>query len=528
MTSSAVWLKKRFRRVWFGEDSIDALADRRSAEIVGLRRALDEHVVFTAFEQSTLGVMLISPDGRLLRVNQGLCGILGYSLQEIMTLGIQGITHPGDSHDLMYLSPILAGDAGHYQTEKRYLHKLGHTVWALSSLWLIRDLQGQPQYFISQIQDITRYKQVEEAMLQSRSLLAGIVEGTPDVVFVKDCGGRYLIANNAGARLVGRPMEEIIGKDDADLYPIEEARRVMEIERQIIESGEFRAYELAITVEGVTRAFLFTKTPYRSYSGQIIGLVVVARDITEHQRAAENLENSRSELRALSAQLHSVREEERLRIAREIHDELGQVLTGLKIEVVSLIKRMSEANANTNWQQLQERSQTIASLINSAILTVRKISTELRPGLLDAVGLIAAIEWQAQEFEKRMNIKCKLVLPQQNIVLDQNRSVALFRIFQEILTNVARHAQATEVNVILEEQAGTLFLEARDNGRGIKASEFSNPKSLGLLGMRERALLLGGEFNIRGIRGKGTTVTVRIPVDKIVSESQSPIPSTRS
>jgi signal transduction histidine kinase len=276
----------------------------------------------------------------------------------------------------------------------------------------------------------------------------------------------------------------------------------------------------------VTRAFLFNKTPYRNYLGQIVGLVVVARDITEHQRAAENLENSRSELRALSAQLQSVREEERMRIAREIHDELGQVLTGLKMDVVSLTKRMAEANAQTDWQQLKERSQAIAVLINNAILTVRKISTELRPGLLDAVGLTAAIEWQAKEFEKRTGIKCELNLPQSNVVLDQNRSVAVFRVFQEILTNVTRHAQASKVSVVLEEQGTYLFLEARDNGRGIKASEFSNPKSLGLLGMRERALLLGGEFNIRGVRGKGTTVTIRIPLEELGGNDARISPST--
>ena len=130
--------------------------------------------------------------------------------------------------------------------------------------------------------------------------------------------------------------------------------------------------------------------------------------------------------------------------------------------------------------------------------------------MLDAVGLTAAIEWQAKEFESRTGIRCKLKLPSENIILDQNRSIAVFRIFQEILTNVARHSQATEVNINIEKREAVLFLEARDNGRGIKANEFSNPKSLGLLGMRERALLLGGEVSIRGVQSKGTIVTLRV------------------
>lgn len=519
MTTSAIWIKQRLKRVWFGKTSSEEPAQLKSAEVVGLRQAADEQQVFSAVENSAFGAALISPEGRLLKVNQSLCRMLGYSSREILSLGIEGITHPGDAHDLIRIHQLLTGTESHCRTEKRYLHKLGHSIQAYSNIWMVRDSQGRPIYFISQIENVTGHKLVEETLSRNQNLLQGIIEGTPDVIFVKDRGGRYLVVNSAGAQLLGKPAEEIVGKSDADLFAPEDARRTVELDRQVMESGEGLAYELAITVEGMTRAFLFTKTPYRHSSGQILGLVVVARDITDHQRAAENLENSRSELRALSAQLQSVREEERLRIAREIHDELGQVLTGLKMDVVSLARRMADTSAQADWRQLQERAQSIAVLINNAILTVRKISTELRPGLLDAVGLTAAIEWQAQEFEKRTGIKCELRLPQSNVALDQNRSVAVFRIFQEILTNVTRHAQATKVNVILEVQGTQLFLEAYDNGRGIRASEFSNPKSLGLLGMRERALLLGGEFNIRGVRGKGTAVTVRIPLEEQFGKS---------
>ncbi|HMV86909.1 MAG TPA: PAS domain S-box protein [Blastocatellia bacterium] len=514
MTTSAVWIKQRLKRAWLGKDFSEALATQGSAEVVGLRRMADEHLIFSAVENSAFGAALISPEGRLLKVNQALCQMLGYQAQEILSLGIQGITHPGDPHDLIQLQQLLAGTESLCHSEKRYLHKLGHAVQVRSSIWLIRDSSGQPLYFMCQVQNVSGNKLVEDALYRNHNLLQGIIEGTPDVIFVKDRRGRYVVVNSAGAQLLGKPREEIPGKSDLELLSLEDARRTVNLDQQVIERGEANTYELALTVEGVTRAFLFTKTPYRNHEGEILGLVVVARDITEHQRAAENLENSRSELRALSAQLQSVREEERMRIAREIHDELGQVLTGLKMDVVSLARRMADAQAQADWQHLQERAQSIAVLINNAILTVRKISTELRPGLLDAVGLTAAIEWQAQEFEKRTGIKCELHLPQSNIALDQNRAVAIFRIFQEILTNVTRHAQATKVSVLLEERDKHLFLEARDNGRGIRASEFSNPKSLGLLGMRERALLLGGEFNIRGARGKGTSITVRIPLEE--------------
>ncbi|MEP7338218.1 MAG: PAS domain S-box protein [Acidobacteriota bacterium] len=501
------WLK----RSWLGRDSSIDSSQSRGAEFVSSWR--DDDILFNTLEGAAFGAALLALDGRMLKANPFLCEVLGYSLEEILDLGIQGITHPGDPHDLTYFNQILSGSIEHHRAEKRYLHRLGHTVWAISNIFLVKDSNHQPHYFLLHFQEITKYKRDEHRLLQSQTLLQGVVDGTPDVVFVKDCQGRYVIINAAGARLIGRPIKEILGKDDTELYALEDAKRIMETDRQVIKSGESNAYEVAITLDGGTRAFLFTKTPYRNQMGETQGLVGIGRDVTEHQQAAEHLENSRAELRALSAQLQSVREEERMRISREIHDELGQVLTGLKMDVVSLARRMSDATATRDWRQLKERAQSIAELINNAILTVRRISTELRPGLLDAVGLTAAIEWQAKEFENRTGIKCRLELPGADIVLDQNRSSAVFRIFQEILTNITRHAQASEVNVILEASESNLFLEARDNGRGIRASEFSNPKSLGLLGMRERALLLGGEFNIRGVQGKGTTVTVRIPLE---------------
>jgi PAS domain S-box-containing protein len=511
MTSSPVWIMERLKRAWLGRGSTNGLAEGRDAEFV--RALASDTILFNTLDSAAFGAALATLDGRLIKANPVLCEMLGYSQEEILSLGFQGITHPSDTTDPAFFNQILGGAVEHYQAENRYVHKLGHTVWAICGISLVRGSDHRPRYFLTQIQDISQYKQTESRMLQSQVLLQRVIDGTPDVVFVKDSQGRYLVANAAGVRLLGKPLEKILGRDDTELSPPEVARRIIETDRQVMESAETKVYEMAITLEGKPRAFLYTRTPYYDQFGEIQGLVVIARDVTEHQQAAEHLENSRAELRALSAQLQSVREEERMRIAREIHDELGQVLTGLKMDVVSLARRISSATTKQDWQQLKERAQSVADLINNAILTVRKISTELRPGLLDAVGLTAAIEWQAREFENRTGIKCKLKLPHANVKLDQNRSVAVFRIFQEILTNVTRHAQASEVNVVLEEQDSNLFLEARDNGRGIRASEFSNPKSLGLLGMRERSLLLGGEFNIRGVQVKGTTVTVRIPLE---------------
>jgi len=219
---------------------------------------------------------------------------------------------------------------------------------------------------------------------------------------------------------------------------------------------------------------------------------------------SERLRESEDKLRRLAAHLISIREEERAHIAREIHDELGQVLTGIKMEVGWLQKRLKEP-------ALLEKCDSMARLIDSTVQTVRKIATGLRPEMLDDMGLIAAVAWQAKEFQKRTGIRCRTKLPPESKI-DLEISTTAFRIFQEILTNVARHARATRVDIDLELTPEALRLEVVDNGVGIPSSDLNGRKSLGLLGMRERALLFGGEVSIMGTPGQGTRVSVSIPI----------------
>ncbi|MCH8055141.1 MAG: GAF domain-containing protein [Deltaproteobacteria bacterium] len=232
------------------------------------------------------------------------------------------------------------------------------------------------------------------------------------------------------------------------------------------------------------------------------------KDIIERKQAEEELRRSREQLRHLARHIQSVREVERSSIAREIHDELGQALTGLKMDLSWLRKKLSK-----DRHSLLVKTKSMLNLIDQTIQTVRKISTELRPGALDELGLAAAIEWQFQEFQNRTGIKGAVRSHLEEIHSDQARSTAVFRIFQEALTNIARHAKATRVNISLQEEGGSMILQVTDNGRGIKESKIFDGKSLGLLGMRERALPLGGEVAISGRRGEGTTVTVRIPLN---------------
>lgn len=223
----------------------------------------------------------------------------------------------------------------------------------------------------------------------------------------------------------------------------------------------------------------------------------------------EELKKSREQLRDLTIYLQSAREQERISIAREIHDDLGQLLTALKMDLSWLGKRLTR-----DQKSLIDKTKSMEEIINMMIRTVRRISTDLRPSVLDDFGLTAAIKWQSEQLQNRTGIKCKFHIEPEEIILDQDRSTALFRIFQETLTNIARHANATNVDISLKEEAGEIVMKVSDNGKGITKRQISHPKSFGLMGMQERAYVLGGKVRIDGNRDKGTTVRVSIPVEK--------------
>jgi signal transduction histidine kinase len=232
-------------------------------------------------------------------------------------------------------------------------------------------------------------------------------------------------------------------------------------------------------------------------------------EVTERKRVEEELRRSHEQLRNLSAHIESATEAERTSIAREVHDELGQALTAIKMDLAWLNKRLPKGQ-----KALIKKTGEISRLIGTTIQTVKRISTKLRPGVLDDLGLIAAIEWQVQEFQERTRIKCELTAEGEDINLDRDLATAVFRILQEALTNVARHANATRVEVSLKKGDGQLLLQVRDNGRGITEKQIAHPKSFGLIGMRERVRSWDGRVKIDGISGRGTIVTVSIPLKR--------------
>jgi signal transduction histidine kinase len=254
----------------------------------------------------------------------------------------------------------------------------------------------------------------------------------------------------------------------------------------------------------VPPAFSFMPTQPQDYFILTIFLIVAIVAGT----MANTLRDERERLRALSSRLETIREEERTTVAREIHDELGQALTGLKLDLAQLSKKLPLKDA-----ALMSHVKSLGEVIDDTIGVIRRISTELRPGILDELGLKAAIEWQVEDFASRVaEIDCQLLATLDDTDLDHSLSTALFRILQEALTNIVRHAYAKHVRIHVKEEAGFVVMMVEDDGRGITEHEVHDPKSLGLLGIRERARILGGEVQISSGKGKGTSLIVRIPI----------------
>jgi len=252
--------------------------------------------------------------------------------------------------------------------------------------------------------------------------------------------------------------------------------------------------------------FEMTFNPVFDEHRSVIGIGCFSKNVTQRKKAEAEIKSSNRKLHELAARLQSIREEERTHIAREIHDELGQQLTGLKFETF-LIKKTIPIEDATNREKLSN----LVVLINESIKAVERISTELRPGILDSLGLMAALKWQGREFEKRTGILFQFFSIHNDIKLEVNLSTNIFRVYQEALTNIARHANATKVSATLIWNDDYMSLIINDNGRGFNLNEAMTRNSLGLVGMKERSLMLNGHLTIKSSKRNGTTIILKVP-----------------
>jgi PAS domain S-box-containing protein len=385
------------------------------------------------------------------------------------------------------------------------------------------DEQGQPVRAAGTCLDITDRVRSEDESRAAHQRLVYHVENSPLAVVEWDPGFRVRRWSRHAEELFGWRAEEVMGLSPADwpfVHPDDwpTVRKTMAGPLQAMEPRNFgtnRNY----TKDGRLVHCEWYNSALLGRDGSLVSILSLVHDVTQRKQAEEAALQSQQQLRALSARVEMLREEERTRISREIHDELGQMLTGIKMDLRWIEHRLDNFGDDQRLNPILDKLVATAELTDEITKTVQRMAADLRPGILDKLGLVTALQDEAARFEKRSGIPCRILGPSDLPPMQDKASTAFFRIFQEALTNVIRHAKATAVEAELQVQGGGCRLEIRDNGKGITGVDLAKPTSLGLLGMQERARLLGGDVSFAPQSTGGTIVTVQIPNGPDPSES---------
>jgi PAS domain S-box-containing protein len=455
----------------------------------------------------------LQPEGAIDFVNQRWVDYTGLSLEEAIAEQTRPM-HPEDLPRAMAeWRPNLAAEKP-FEDEMRLRRADGEYRWFLIRTDPLRDEQGNLVKWYGVSIDIEDRKRAEEALKESQRKLEEAQRIAHVGHWDRDLETGRIMWSDEMYRILGLPLEERDSPRTEWLdvaHPEDRQRLSLALEEMQRGIRRFDVEFRIVRPNGEVRFLHSQGDVIRDERGRPLRRFGTAQDITERKLAEEQLKATSEQLRALSARVQSAREEEGTRIAREIHDELGSMLTGLKWDLEEISRMLSTQPGQSQLAVMREKLSALTKLTDMSVSTLRRIASELRPSMLDDLGLGAAIEWQTQQFQGRTGIICHCDCSLEDIELSQEQSTAVFRIFQEALTNVLRHAQATRVDITIKNGAGYFILVVGDNGKGITQKEKSEQRSLGILGMRERAHLVGAEIDIKGLEGKGTVVTVRVP-----------------
>ncbi|MBK9425394.1 MAG: PAS domain S-box protein [Bacteroidetes bacterium] len=357
-------------------------------------------------------------------------------------------------------------------------------------------------------EDTTEKFRTKEEIFKSESKYRELVESSKDMIWTIDRNSTVVFANKACQEILGWDSSVLIGRNFMSFVAEGDREKVMhDIQHAFDSDKQFQDYQSRVlNKNGKVVTVITNMVGQIDSTGRKVLMTGTSRDISARVQAEKELNEKNEQLQLLSSYLQTIREEERSHISREIHDELGQLLTGLKMDLVWLNKRILEKDPDSTV-----KIKEMIEIVDETVKSVRKIATELRPGILDDLGLIPAIEWQCAEFEKKSGIPCEFINSVGDINIDKPVSTGVFRILQETFTNIARHASAALVQVELFKQKGMCNLTIKDNGIGFDNANDTKSKTLGLMGMKERAIMLGGSLEIHSKRHAGTTISLRFP-----------------
>jgi len=465
------------------------------------------------FDWASDGILILSRDGGILSANESFARMHGFSPREILGMRLEDLNTPASFRNLPgWIRRVLAGEI--LMVEVDHYHKGGHVFQLEVSASMV---ESSGEVFIQCFhRDITARRQAEAALRLSEARLREVLENSQDASYKRDLqSNRYAYLSPTFAGISGYTPDEMNSLSMGAVLGLIHPDDLAEVQRVIAAS----MVDAAGAAHGVEYRFKTKAGPCRwiqdrftimhGADGIPLAMIGSVRDVTARRQAEDALRRSAADLHALSARLQAVREDERTAISRELHDSLGQHLTALQVELMWMDRHLQTARP-PDLGELYDRIVALEPLVERLTEQTQAICASLRSSVLDELGLAAAIEWQAQDTAKRTGLVCTVSLPG-HVALDKDVALALFRIMQEALTNVVRHAQATHVAVGLHADAGALELEIRDDGRGFAPGAVDGPGAIGLLGMRERAGVFGGTVDFSGGPGQGAAVRVRLP-----------------
>ena len=405
-------------------------------------------------------------------------------------------------------------ESGAYVREYRIRRKDGEVIWIQDRGQIVCGPDGRVDYISGVFFDITERRRAEEALRESEARFASFMRHIPGTAVMRDFKGHYIFANEAWERLQHRTRQDWEGKTIAEVWPAHMATRFYESDLKVIAQGKTVQTIEEIPQEDGIHNWLVTKFPIPDQDGRPALIGAVGLDITLRRRAEEALRESEQRLRFLTTQLLSAQERERKRISMELHDELGQSLAVLKLQI-----RAIERGLGADQEDLREGCMDLLLYLDGVIDDVRRLSRDLSPSILEDLGLQSALKFLINEFSRHYNVCQAFEVEDLDQLFPAEAQIIIYRIFQECLTNISKHAGATEVSIAVNEHNDLISLTIEDNGAGFDPASVLTRRAagrgLGLAALDERARMLGGILEIRSQPGDGTSITLVIPVDQV-------------
>ncbi|NNE61627.1 MAG: PAS domain S-box protein [Woeseia sp.] len=470
------------------------------------------------FDRSVDMLVIADLSGRFLVPNRACTRILGYSSDELCEINYFDIAHEEDIDHAREILTALGKGEDVQLLDVRMRTRDGEyrdIVWNAVP-WTDGDL------FLGVGRDVTSIRAAERVLREQDTMMRRAEQMAQIGSWQYALENKTVRCSDGLNSIFRRDIDsEPMQLDKLIAYVVEEDREKLQSSISIV-AKDFVPRQTQIRVrrpDNTVRNVQTSIDVVRNSAGEVYGIIGACLDITDINQTVERLRHSENQLRALGRRLEKIREDERANISREIHDELGQMLTALKFDLTLLSGDITDnEKLGRGANDFGAALQSMATLVDSTIMSVRNIATQLRPEGLDAFGLVPAIQWHADEFSRRTKIACEVKAPAREPKLTEDVRIALFRITQEAMTNIARHANASFIDVTVADLGEIIELTVTDDGRGVEFDELASTKSLGVMGMRERATMVGGTFEISGKRDRGTTVRVRLPIATTLAE----------